>query len=260
MPKLCEKCGNYDPAQQLTTDSRCPCCGLVYAKLPQPSVSEVSTSPALPTGAPELLLETTKPVSGWLPLKRAEVWLSVAGSVRAVCDRSLRRGRLRPAARPCESGLSRGGPPLLRTAGQYASVLYGGTLGQLVFPIVAAVRFRRQRQAVGVALSGVWLFENFLNIARYMEDARAQLLPLVSGGEHDWYHIFTRWGLLEPRHRYRVRHLHARLARHDRLHGLAVATIFLQANRGEQSRVVTRPRIRVDGLYGRDEFAALLGR
>jgi len=75
--------------------------------------------------------------------------------------------------------------------------LYGGTLGQLVFPVVAAVSFWRRRQAVGVALSGVWLFENFLNIARYMADARAQLLPLVGGGEHDWYHIFSGLGLLD---------------------------------------------------------------
>jgi hypothetical protein len=74
--------------------------------------------------------------------------------------------------------------------------LYGGTLGQLVFPIVAGMKFWQQRHAVGVALSGVWLFQNFLNIARYMADARAQALPLVGGGEHDWYHIFSRWGLL----------------------------------------------------------------
>ena len=75
--------------------------------------------------------------------------------------------------------------------------LYGGTLGQLVFPVVAAVSFWRRRQAAGFALSGVWLFENFLNIARYMADARAQLLPLVGGGEHDWYWIFSSWGMLD---------------------------------------------------------------
>ena len=75
--------------------------------------------------------------------------------------------------------------------------LYGGTLGQLVFPLVAAASFWRRRQAVGFALSGVWLFENFLNIGRYMADARAQLLPLVGGGEHDWYLIFSRWNALD---------------------------------------------------------------
>lgn len=75
--------------------------------------------------------------------------------------------------------------------------LYGGTLGQLAFPAIASVSFWRRRHPVGVTLCGVWLFENLLNIARYMADARAQLLPLVGGGEHDWYHIFSRWGMLD---------------------------------------------------------------
>lgn len=74
--------------------------------------------------------------------------------------------------------------------------LYGGTIGQVVFPVVAELTFWRQREPVGCAVAGIWLFENFLNIARYMADARAQVLPLVGGGEHDWADIFTRWGVL----------------------------------------------------------------
>jgi hypothetical protein len=35
-----------------------------------------------------------------------------------------------------------------------------------------------------------------MNIGRYMADARAQVLPLVGGGEHDWTEIFSRWGVL----------------------------------------------------------------
>jgi hypothetical protein len=53
-----------------------------------------------------------------------------------------------------------------------------------------------RREPVSFALAGVWLFENFLNIARYMADARAQVLPLVGGGEHDWTEIFSRWRVL----------------------------------------------------------------
>lgn len=74
--------------------------------------------------------------------------------------------------------------------------LYGGTIGQLVFPFVAAVAFWYRREAISCALSGVWFFENFPNIARYMADARAQVLPLVGTGEHDWTKIFSRWGVL----------------------------------------------------------------
>jgi hypothetical protein len=56
--------------------------------------------------------------------------------------------------------------------------------------------FWSRRETVPVAVSGIWLFENFLNIARYMGDARARVLPLVGGGQHDWNTIFRRWGVL----------------------------------------------------------------
>lgn len=74
--------------------------------------------------------------------------------------------------------------------------LYGGTLGQLVFPIATGVSFWARRETVGCAVAWIWFFENFLNIARYMADARAKVLPLVGGGEHDWANIFGRWGVL----------------------------------------------------------------
>ena len=74
--------------------------------------------------------------------------------------------------------------------------LYGGTLGQLVFPVVVSVSFWRQRAVVATALGVIWLMQNFLNIARYMADARAHVLPLVGGGEHDWTNILSRWGSL----------------------------------------------------------------
>jgi hypothetical protein len=74
--------------------------------------------------------------------------------------------------------------------------LYGGTLGQLAIPLIVGATFWKQRDAVSTAIAGVWFFQNFLNIARYMADARAQLLPLVGGGDHDWTNIFSRWGAL----------------------------------------------------------------
>jgi hypothetical protein len=75
--------------------------------------------------------------------------------------------------------------------------VYGGTLAQLLFPIAAAATFWRRREALSFALCAGWLFENFWNISRYMADARAQVLPLVGGGEHDWTEIFSRWGVLQ---------------------------------------------------------------
>jgi hypothetical protein len=74
--------------------------------------------------------------------------------------------------------------------------LWGGTLGQLAFPLAASIAFWRRREPVSLALTLAWLFENFFSIARYMADARVQLLPLVGGGIHDWHAIFARWGVL----------------------------------------------------------------
>ncbi len=74
--------------------------------------------------------------------------------------------------------------------------LYGGTLGQLVFPAVTMIAFWTRREPIGCMVGSVWFFENFPNIARYMADARAQVLPLVGGGGHDWANIFGRWGVL----------------------------------------------------------------
>lgn len=73
---------------------------------------------------------------------------------------------------------------------------YGGTLGQLTFPVVLAVSFWRKGEALAFAASVIWFCENWLNIARYMADARALELPLVGGGDHDWNTIFARWSVL----------------------------------------------------------------
>jgi hypothetical protein len=75
--------------------------------------------------------------------------------------------------------------------------LYGGTLGQLVFPTVAAVTFFLvRREPASLALALAWFGQNLTNIARYAADARTQELPLVGGGEHDWTNILGRWNAL----------------------------------------------------------------
>ena len=74
--------------------------------------------------------------------------------------------------------------------------LYGGVLGQLTFPLIVLGTALWRRQAIGVAIGGLWFFQNLPNIGRYMADARAGELPLVGGGEHDFLNIFTRWDVL----------------------------------------------------------------
>ena len=73
---------------------------------------------------------------------------------------------------------------------------YGGTLGQLAFPMILAVKFWQRDQPLATAGAAIWFFENWLNIARYMADARTLALPLVGGDDHDWNTIFHQWDVL----------------------------------------------------------------
>jgi hypothetical protein len=74
--------------------------------------------------------------------------------------------------------------------------ILGGTLGELIVPLVCAGGFFYQRQIYGFAFCLFWFFENFLYIGTYMADARTAVLPLVNSDESDWTILFTRWRIL----------------------------------------------------------------
>jgi hypothetical protein len=87
------------------------------------------------------------------------------------------------------------GHPLIGILSNRLTV-YGGTIGQLVFPFVTSVYFGKRRKTTSFYLCVFWFMQNLWNIARYMADARSQVLPLVGNGEHDWTEILNRWGIL----------------------------------------------------------------
>lgn len=72
----------------------------------------------------------------------------------------------------------------------------GGTLFQLILPaaFVAHFAWRGDRYGAGVCLW--WVAQNCWNISVYVADARAQALPLVGGGEHDWAYLLDAAGWL----------------------------------------------------------------
>ena len=78
----------------------------------------------------------------------------------------------------------------------YTISILGGTLGELAAPLLCSAYFFWHRESTGFAFSLFWFFENFLYIGTYMADARAEALPLVGSGEHDWAILFGQWGLL----------------------------------------------------------------
>jgi len=88
------------------------------------------------------------------------------------------------------------GHPVFSPFGETLHIL-GGTLMQLLVPLLVAGAAWTRRSVAGTGLAAAWFFQNGLNIARYLADARAQELPLVGGGEHDWTALLSQWGVLE---------------------------------------------------------------
>ena len=76
-------------------------------------------------------------------------------------------------------------------------MILGGTLGELLVPLLCAAYFFFHRETTGFAFCSFWFFENFPYIGTYMSDARDQALPLFGGGEHDWGLLFGQWGVLQ---------------------------------------------------------------
>lgn len=75
-------------------------------------------------------------------------------------------------------------------------MMAGGTALQLAMPLAFALDFRRRGQPRSSSACLAWLGQNLLHVGRYAADARAQRLPLVGGGEHDWTYLLEVFGLL----------------------------------------------------------------
>jgi hypothetical protein len=72
----------------------------------------------------------------------------------------------------------------------------GGTLGQLLMPAAFWWYFRREKQPRSADVCLAWVGQNLLDIGVYAADARAQSLPLVAGGVHDWTYLLETTHLL----------------------------------------------------------------
>jgi hypothetical protein len=89
--------------------------------------------------------------------------------------------------------------------GEFITVL-GGTMLQLIVPIVFTVYFILWRQDSFAAATTFWWFgENFIDIAPYVYDAPDLNLVLLGGhtgkeGPHDWEYILSTLGLIEHGH------------------------------------------------------------
>jgi hypothetical protein len=217
----CPKCGA--PGQ----DGRaiCGACGVVFEKYwkyhPRPDgtsppavapvPTQVERAPRLgPTraGFSALLLPEPDPdpVTGWARaalLALLVVW-GLWFITRTVASNAAGESFLHMVNLPFHEA----GHVFFGIFGQFIGSL-GGTLGQLLMPLIAMlVLLLQTRDPFGASVGLWWLGQNFIDIAPYINDARAGQLPLVGGnfghsapyGFHDWEYLLTETGLIRMDH------------------------------------------------------------
>ena len=85
--------------------------------------------------------------------------------------------------------------------GRFMTVL-GGSLLQVLIPVIAAIAFVRQEEKFGAAICAWWAGQNFIDLAPYIADARSLKLVLLGGRTgaevegHDWEYLLTQLGAL----------------------------------------------------------------
>ena len=85
-------------------------------------------------------------------------------------------------------------------SGNVMIAILGGSLNQILIPLIVTGAFWLNRDTTGYVFGLLWCFENFLDVAFYIADARALALPLLGdlGKEgHDWHILLRYFDLLD---------------------------------------------------------------
>ncbi len=91
---------------------------------------------------------------------------------------------------------------LFMPLGRFGSAL-GGSLMQLLAPLIAGLALARRGDQFGVGVTGWWAGQNLVDLAPYIADARALQLVLLGGRTgrevegHDWEYLLGALGWLE---------------------------------------------------------------
>jgi hypothetical protein len=78
-------------------------------------------------------------------------------------------------------------------------MIAGGSLLQVILPLVFAGYFYYHRKFYSCALVLLWVGESLLNVSVYAGDSVLMQLPLLGGNDsiHDWNYMLDRLGLLD---------------------------------------------------------------
>lgn len=171
-------------------------------------MAETGLTVAGATGLRELLLPTVAEVNPWWFAGRAVVLAGLMVWSGFFITASMESGyAIESFLHNVNLLFHEAGHIVFRPFGELLTVL-GGSLLQLLMPLLCAGTFLlKERNAFGAAVAVWWVGENFLDIAPYVNDARARVLPLLGGvtgqdvpGYHDWEVILGRLGWLRQDH------------------------------------------------------------
>jgi len=205
----CPKCGH----PQARGPESCQRCGVIFARIRQAEVptEDVQTGQSRRAQPEGLLRGRILAVRSGEPL-----WTII---VKASLLLALAVWGLRLASQPIASNVvgesflhlinlpfHEAGHIFFTPFGRFIQIL-GGTLGQLIIPAVVIGTFIRQRQPYSAAIGLWWLGESCMDIAPYIDDARAGQLMLVGGvtgseveDYHDWEGLLGRLGMMQYDH------------------------------------------------------------
>jgi len=96
------------------------------------------------------------------------------------------------------------GHVLFSPLGRFMGIL-GGSLFQLMMPLIVMIAFIRQGDNFEAAIMLWWLGQSFIDLSPYISDAEYRGIPLIMGmGEdaHDWGNLLSMTGTVENAYAY----------------------------------------------------------
>lgn len=211
---ICPKCNHEQPDGH----AECVGCGVIFAKvrtldrLEEDGTSASAESDAVddsePSGWKQLLLQVPEDVNPVTLMLKGLLWLALAVWAAKFIFSSVDSNYAgRSILHVVNLPFHEAGHLIFIPFGRFLSVL-GGSLMQLIVPAVcAAVLLLRTRDAFGASVAMWWLAQNFMDIAPYINDARALDLLLLGGftgkevaDYHDWEYILGKLGWLRLDH------------------------------------------------------------
>lgn len=210
-PIRCPKCGHGPLPAGQAADAACPACGVILAKArPRDPVAtrkqteaEPLRVPALARGASFLVrvppqVDRTAWVGRVATLIVFAVWSATILAAADVPGGEAGSRFLWAVLTPFHEA---GHYLLFRWFGDFVMTL-GGTLGQMLMPVVLAIALLRRGDPFGAALFSWLLGYSILMTGVYMYDAFDPRLTLLDGRTgadsdgHDWQNLFGDLGLL----------------------------------------------------------------